>query len=205
MKSGLLSSSSFALPLLGVAFAPALALAMGGGGQMQMTPGAPLGGQTPSLSGPRYDPVEEYRHGAAALKAGKYRTAAQDFERITEVQPKIAAVWYLLGLARSGDGDVKGAAHAYEKAVKLDPQPIEPHREFAVALAKLRQNDRASAELEVLKTRAAACNETCPQAAALKAAIAAVEASLSSSDVAAGEQPLGSSSGVNQFSSSRDR
>jgi tetratricopeptide (TPR) repeat protein len=109
----------------------------------------------PSISAPEYDPVQEYQRGTAALQAGKYRDAAEHFEHVTEAQPKVAAVWYMLGQAKSGSGDVRGAVHAYEKAVKLDPDPIDPHRDFAVALAKLKQKDRAGAELDVLKARAA--------------------------------------------------
>jgi len=176
MRSGLLSSAAFTL-LLAAALPPALARASGGGGGG--------GGGMPSISAPQYDPVQEYQRGAAALQAGKYHDAAEHFEHVTEAQPKVAAVWYMLGQAKSGSGDVKGAAHAYEKAVKLDPDPIDPHRDFAVALAKLKQKDKAGAELDVLKARAAACNDTCAQAADLKAAIAAVEAALANSASAA--------------------
>jgi Flp pilus assembly protein TadD len=134
----------------------------------------------PSVTAPEYDPVQEYQRGTAAFQAGKFKDAASHFEHVTEVQPRVATGWYMLGLSRSAVGDVKGAAHAYEKSVKIDPDPIGPHRDFAVSLAKLKQTDKASAQLEVLKTRATACNDTCPQAADLKAAIAAVEAVMSS-------------------------
>jgi len=155
-----------ALGLLAMA-APVAALASGGG--------MSGGGQMPSIAAPSYDPVEEYRRGAAAYQAGKFRDAARNFEHVTEVQPKVASVWFMLGMARAGAGDVKGAAHAYEKAVKLDPAPVPPHREYAVTLAKLKQTDKAAAELAMLKARAEACNATCPEAADLTAAVTAVQ------------------------------
>lgn len=176
MKSSLFSSAAAGLLLLGAGLAWTSAHAMGGGGG---------GGSMPSVSAPQYDPVQEYRRGMAALQAGKYRDAVEAFEHVTEVQPKVAAAWYMLGTAKSGAGDVKGAVHAYEKSVKLDPAPIEPQRDFAVALAKLKQKDKASAQLDALKAKAAACNDTCPQAADLETAIAAVEAALASGDTAA--------------------
>jgi tetratricopeptide (TPR) repeat protein len=176
MKSSLLSPAAAAILLAGAAIPLGSVHAMGGGGGG--------GGQMPTVTAPQYDPVQEYRRGAAALQAGKYKDAAAAFEHVTEMQPKVAAVWYLLGQAKTGAGDLKGAAHAYERAVKLDPAPIEPQRDFAVALAKLKQKDKAAAQLDALKAKATACNDACPQAADLKAAIAAVEAALAGSDTA---------------------
>jgi Flp pilus assembly protein TadD len=180
-KSSLYQSAAAGLLIVGagLACAPA-AHAMGGGGG-----GGAGGGGMPSMTAPQYDPVQEYRRGMAALQDGKYKDAVVAFEHVTSAQPKVAAAWYMLGAAKSAAGDVKGAAHAYEKSVKLDPDPIEPHRDFAVALAKLKQKDKAAAELDALKAKAAACNDTCAEAADLKAAITAVETALASSDSAA--------------------
>ncbi|MGI9169983.1 MAG: tetratricopeptide repeat protein, partial [Caulobacteraceae bacterium] len=148
----------------------ALASGMGGGG----------GGQMPSVPmGPRYNAAEEARNGAAALEAGKYKDAARCFEHVTEASPRMAVGWYMLGMARAAGGDNKGAVKAYERSVKLDPDRIDAHRDYAVSLAKLKQADKAGAQLDALKSRAAACNDTCPQAADLKAAIAAVQQALS--------------------------
>lgn len=153
--------------LLAGAASAGTAMAMGGGGGG--------GGQVPSISAPQYNAAEEYQNGAAAYKAGKYKDAAHAFEHVTEVQPRVAIGWYMLGMARSAAGDNKGAARAYEKSVRLDPAPIDAHRDYAVTLAKLKQSAKADAELAALKTRASACNDACPEAADLKAAIAAVE------------------------------
>jgi len=156
------------------------ALASGGGGG---------GGQMPSIAAPQYDPVQEYRRGMADYQAGKFKDAARDFDHVTEAQPRVASVWFMLGQARASAGDIKGAAHAYEKSVKLDPAPVPPHREYGVTLAKLKQTDKASAELTALKSRATACNSTCPEAADLTAAVAAVEQALAAGAPAASIAP----------------
>jgi tetratricopeptide (TPR) repeat protein len=151
-----------------------VAVASGGGG-MGGGGGGGGGGGMPSMSAPQYNAADEYQAGQAAYKAGDYKAAARHFENVTDVAPKVAEAWYMLGMARQGAKDDKGAAHAFEKSVKLDPAPVATHREYAVELARLKQTDKANAELNALKARAATCNDTCPEAAELKAAVAAVE------------------------------
>jgi len=155
--------------------APIAALASGGG-----MGGSAGGGQMPSISAPQFDPVQEYRDGMTSYQAGKFKEAARNFEHVTEAEPREAHGWYMLGMARVGANDAKGAAHAFERSLKVDSNSIDSRREYAVTLAKLKQNDKASAELATLKSRAAACNDTCADAANLKAAIAAVEQALAS-------------------------
>jgi tetratricopeptide (TPR) repeat protein len=149
----------------------------GGGGSMS-------GGAT-SAPGPQYDPVQEYQSGVADLKAGRYKEAVREFEHVTDAQPRVANAWYMLGLAKAGTKDVKGASKAYEKAVKLDPAPVAPLREYALSLAELKQTDKANAQLAALKTRAATCADSCPDAADLKAAVSAVEQAMTSGSPAA--------------------
>ncbi len=150
----------------GVALASGMGM-MGGGQMPSNQPMIPLG--------PRYNAAQEARDGAAAFQAGRYKDAARSFEHVTDAEPKAAVGWYMLGMARAANGDDKGAARAYEKSVKLDPDRIDARRDYAVTLTRLKQSDKASAELDGLKSRATACNDTCPQAADLKAAIAAVQ------------------------------
>jgi Flp pilus assembly protein TadD len=171
MKSGRLNLISVCVVLASAAPAgSALASGMGMGG------GGAMPSNSPSMpSGPQYNVADEARAGAADLQAGKYRDAARHFEHVTDGAPRVAVGWYMLGMARAGGGDDKGAVRAYEKSVKLDPDRIDVHRDYAVSLAKLKQADKAGAQLDVLKSRAAACNDTCPEAADLKAAIAAVQ------------------------------
>jgi tetratricopeptide (TPR) repeat protein len=154
--------------------APA-ALAMGSGGMGGG--GMPGGGMAPPDT-PQYDPAVEYQHGTNDLQAGRYKDAVDDFNHVISVTPKAASAWLMLGLSKSGAGDEKGAEKAYERSVKLDGSSVQAHRELALALIKLNQPDKANAELTLLQGRAATCADTCPDAADLKAAIAAVQAAM---------------------------
>jgi tetratricopeptide (TPR) repeat protein len=157
-----------------IASLPAAAIASGGGmGGMGMS-----GGGMPSMTAPSYDPTVEYQSGVQALQAGKFRDAESHFNHVLEVAPDNPDALFMLGMAKSGYGDLKGAQHAYERTLKADPQQIPARRELAVTLAKLGQADQAQAQLDILKKRADACGDTCADAADLKAAVATVEAAL---------------------------
>ena len=162
----------FVLGVLAVATPLAAAWASGGGG------GGLGGGGMPSATAPMYDAADEYRAGMAAYQAGKFKDAARSFDHATQAAPDEASGWRMLGLARSGADDTKGAARAFERALKIDPKAIDTRRDYALALNQLKMTDKASAQLATLQTRAAACNDSCPEAADLKAAISQVEAAL---------------------------
>jgi len=154
------------------AASPALwAMGSGGGGGG----GMPSGG---GMSQPEYDPLVEYQRGQAALEAGKYREAVSAFQHVVDATPRAGSAWLMLGEARSGAGDTRGAADAYQRAVKLDGSSIDAHRELALAYIKLKHPEKASVELTSLQTQAATCGDSCPQSADLKAAIAAIQAAM---------------------------
>src|SRR6185436_6479645 len=144
------------------------------------------GGDTPSASGPQYDPVVEYQRGVDAMQAGRYRDAARYFQHVVDADRRNANSWFMLGQAKAAVPDLRGARGAYERAIRIDAAPVGPHRELALTLARLNDAERANAELGVLRTRASECNSTCPQAAELAAAITAVEAALAPPASAAG-------------------
>ena len=148
------------------------ALADGGGGG-NMPSGAP-----PSMSAPRFDPTVEYKKGLEALQAENYKDADRAFGRVLQVIPRDANSNFMAGLARTGLGKLKDARRYYEKAVKYDDNLIPAHQELGITFAKLGEADKAQAVLDDLKQRAAACADTCAQAADLKAAVPAVEAAL---------------------------
>ena len=133
--------------------------------------------------------MEEYRNGVADLQAGKFKEAERDFDHVVEVAPKSADALFMLGMAKTGRGDLKGAARSYEKSLKIEPQQIRSARELAITDAKLGQADKAQAQLGALKARAATCADTCPEAADLKAAIDAVNAALTPTAAAASVAP----------------
>jgi Tfp pilus assembly protein PilF len=173
---------------VGLLAAPSLALAMGSGGGGGGGMGGGMGGSS-MPSEPQYDPSTEYQHGMDALQAGKYHDAVTDFEHVTEAAPSSSKGWLMLGTAREGSGDQHGAEKAYEKAVKLDDTAIDAHRALALSLIKLKQTDKADAQLAILQQRATTCATTCPDAADLKAAIDAVQAALGGTPQAANAAP----------------
>jgi tetratricopeptide (TPR) repeat protein len=153
-----------------------------------------------------YDRKWEYARGFTLLQLGLYSDAASDFENAMDVSPdtqhhvdldtlsthpkehrkdqdKIDSSFlmnclYMLGVAKSGEGDLAGALQAYEQAMKIDPKQISVRREYAVTLARLGQRDEAQAQFAILKGRADACGKSCAQADDLLSALARVQAAL---------------------------
>jgi Tfp pilus assembly protein PilF len=178
---------------IGLVGFPAMTLAMGGGGGGgggMPSGGGAMGGMGGMPDQPQYDPAVEYQKGTADLQAGRYKNATVEFQHVVDSTPKAANAWLYLGMSKSGAGDEKGAEKAYERSVMLDDTSVQAHRELALAEVKLKQPDKANAELTLLKSRAATCGDGCPDAADLKAAVDAVSSALggstpsASSDVA---------------------
>lgn len=172
-------TATLGVAILTLAAGAALASGGGGGGM----------GDMPSASAPAYDPVAEYQKGVAALQASNFKDAERDFNHVLEVSPGDANSLYLLGVARSGKGDLKGAQKAFEKAVKADMTIIPAHRDLAVTDAKLGQADKAKAERTLLQTQSDTCAGTCPQAADLTAALAAIDAAMAPTTPGAPPKP----------------
>ena len=162
---------------------PLSAAASGGGG---MGGGMPM---MPSVSAPTYDPAAEYQKGLAALKDGKFKDAERAFGNSLSADPKNADTLFMLGMARAGHGDEKGAVKAYDKSLSIDPQQVPARREYAVALAKLGQTDKAQAQLAMLQQKAASCAGSCPQAAELTAAVTAAQAAMTPASAASSSVP----------------
>lgn len=154
--------------------APLAAGASGGG----IASGDARGFDPPSASGPTYDPVVEFQRGVTALQARDFQTAELAFQRVTGAAPKSAEGWRMLGLSRTGQSDHKGARKAYDRAVRIDPNDIVSRQGLAVSLVQLKDPGKARVELDWLKARQTACATTCPDAAALESATAAVERAL---------------------------
>jgi len=166
--------------------APPASLASGGG---MGGGGMGMGSGMPSVAAPTYDPVVEYQHGVADLQSGKFKDAERDFDHVLTMAPSNADALFMMGQAKVGRGDLKGAAHVYEKALKVDPKQIGASRELAIIDVKLGQAAKASAQLDALKARATACADACPEAADLKAAIGAVQAALAPNATASLKPP----------------
>jgi tetratricopeptide (TPR) repeat protein len=171
----------FATILAAISLAGGAAFASGsGGGGMS---------ESPSASAPAYDPVAEYQKGVAALEASNFKDAERAFNHVLEVAPTDANSLYLLGVAKSGKGDLKGAQKAYEKALKTDATLIPAHRDLAVTDAKLGQADKAKAQRDLLQAQSDTCAGSCPQAADLTAALAAIDAAATPPPAGAAPKP----------------
>jgi tetratricopeptide (TPR) repeat protein len=140
--------------------------------------------QSPSVSAPSFDAAAEYRKGIEALKANRFAEAKKSFVKLLGIAPRDANVNYLAGLSAAGLNDLKGAVKYFDKAVKADGKLVPARQDLAVTLAKLGDRAKAEAELAKLRQSEAKCASTCPQAAALKSAIAAVSAALGGSPTA---------------------
>ena len=150
--------------------APAV-FASGGGGSVG-------GNSIPSQSAPRYDATAEFKKGVEALKASQYQDAETAFDHVLQVNPRDANANFMAGIAKAGLGKLKDARRYYEKAVKYNDNLILAHLELGTTLAKLGESDKAKEVLDDLKKRAAACADTCAQAADLHAAVPALESAL---------------------------
>src|ERR1700735_5198025 len=86
--------------LLGLTAGAALASGGGGGGGGF---GGGGGGGFPRDSAPRYNAVEEYQKGVAALKDAQYRDAERYFGHVLEVAPKDPNTLFALGMTKAGE------------------------------------------------------------------------------------------------------
>ena len=167
------ASSRLVFAMLGgvlIVVAPA-AIASGGGGRVG-------GNSMPSQSAPQFDATVEFKKGVDALKAAQYEDAERAFSHVLDVNPRDANTHFMMGLAQAGAGKFKDARSHYEKAVKYNDNLILAHLELGVTLAKMGETDKAKAILDDLKKRAAACADTCAQAADLRSAVPALESEL---------------------------
>ncbi len=146
-------------------------IASGGGGTVS-------GNTMPSQSASRFDASVEFKKGVEALKAGQYEDAERAFGHVLEVNPRDANTHFMMGVAEVSLNKFKDAKGHLEKAVKYNDGLILAHMELGLTLAKLGETDKAKAILDDLKKRAAACANTCAQAADLRTAVPTLETAL---------------------------
>jgi tetratricopeptide (TPR) repeat protein len=123
-----------------------------------------------------FDPNVEFRKGAAATRAGDFKSAKVHFQHVVDVIPTNADALFALGVAEIALGDLAGGAKDYARALKWNPRGILAARELTITEIKLGQVDLADTRLAALKTRAAKCAGACAEANDLKDAIDAIEA-----------------------------
>jgi Tfp pilus assembly protein PilF len=127
-------------------------------------------------AGEGYNAAQQYQLGLAALAAGKIHEAERAFEDAVTADRTNANAQTMRGVARERGGDLNGAAHDFETSLKMDPTQITALREYGVTLARQGKADKAKSQLGPLKLQSEACADTtCPDAAKLKDAVAAVQ------------------------------
>jgi predicted Zn-dependent protease len=131
-------------------------------------------GETPR----HYNAIQQYQVGMAALKAGRLREAQEAFDNAVTADPNNVYALTMRGVVRSRQGDLGGAAHDLDKSLKMDPTQIIALGEYGVVLAKQGKTEKAKSQLGLLTLQAEGCGDTCPDAAKLKDAAAAVRAAL---------------------------
>lgn len=117
------------------------------------------------------DPNAEYRAGMAALGNDKFRDARMHFQRLLTVERDHPVALFRLGEADAGLGDLKSAASDFEASLRQDPHQVRAASELAVIDAQLGRRAKADAIYKDIQTRAAACNDACPEAQDLKQAL----------------------------------
>jgi len=85
---------------------------------------------------------------------------------------------YNLGLVAFQAGDLKAAERAFARSVRFDPDSVSPRRDLALTEARQGETIKAAGELGVLTARARACDQACPEAEDLQAAVAQVQKAL---------------------------
>jgi tetratricopeptide (TPR) repeat protein len=163
-----LVSLAVAASLIVLASPAARAASTGGGG----------GGGLPSATSPSYDPVVEYKAGVAALQAQKYKEAIKSFDNVLAVAPNDTNTLLLKGLAQTNLNDLKGAQRSYQSATRSNGKLPAPHRELGLTDLKLGQAPQAQKERDALQALATKCKDACPEAADIKADIAALDAAM---------------------------
>ena len=86
-----------------------------------------------------------YNLALASQQTGRFREAAEIYERLLALDPRNAMAWNNLALARKGTGDLEGAAEAAQRAVFLEPKWPEAWNNLAVIMELLDRLDRAEA------------------------------------------------------------
>lgn len=128
-----------------------------------------------------YSTRQEYQMGLTALQAGKLHEAERDFDHAVAADRTNAPALTMRGVTFSREGDLGAAARDLAKSLKMDPTQIAALREYGVVLARQGKTDQAKAQLGFLKLQAEGCGDTCPDAATLKDAAAAVEDAIAQS------------------------
>ena len=92
-----------------------------------------------------------FEQGKQLQEMGKYKEAAQKYERAVKIDRKYAEAWSNLGYTLRKRGKFDRAVKAYKKAIKLDPNLAEAHEYLGEAYAEMGNFDLAEKEFKMLR------------------------------------------------------
>ena len=104
--------------------------------------------------------TDNFAVGKKALAAKNWSLAAESFKKVVADNPRNADGYNLLGYSSRWLGKYDEAFAAYDKALALDPKHIGALEYSGVAYLKVKQLDKAQAQLAKLKSICATCEET---------------------------------------------
>jgi len=180
-----------AASVIALAATPALASSGGGGG----------GGGGPSVGGggSNFDPAKRYAEGVAFLKAGDFKKAEKAFDNVLDVAAKDANTNYMMSLTQIGQQDFKNARKYLRNAVKYQPDFPLARGWLGAIEAKLGDAGKANEQKAALADLKTECAGTCPDAAAIDAAITRVDAAIATPDM-----PMNIAGDLTRYASAND-
>lgn len=104
--------------------------------------------------------ADDFAVGKKALAGKNWSLAAESFKKVVADNPKNADGYNLLGYSSRWLGKYDEAFAAYNKALALDPRHKGALEYSGVAYLKVKQKDKAEAQLAKLKSICATCEET---------------------------------------------
>ena len=104
--------------------------------------------------------ADNFAVGKKALSAKNWSLAAESFKKVVADNPKNVDGYNLLGYSSRWLGKYDEAFAAYDKALALDPKHKGALEYSGIAYLKVKQKDKAEAQLAKLKNICATCEET---------------------------------------------
>ncbi|HYE66568.1 MAG TPA: tetratricopeptide repeat protein, partial [Pyrinomonadaceae bacterium] len=103
----------------------------------------------PTLGMPFAEAAEYNKAGLSHYEAGRYREAAEAYERASALAPADALTYNNLGTAYSALGRFKEAVEAYKQAARLQPEVAEVHVNLGNAYYQLKKHAEAMKEFKL--------------------------------------------------------
>ncbi len=116
----------------------------------------PVDGQSSSprsLSIPSAAAIEQLQAGTEAMRAGRVKEAADDFQQLTASAPRFPEAYLNLGLALSQLGSDEDAVRSLEKGISLKPSMRGAHLFLAIAQYRLNRLEPANTAIHAETSR----------------------------------------------------